>query len=744
MQTRQEENIISRSRKPSFFSRLYVQLIFLGALALFFSILMFTWRIVDDQSQFAFDSISEQASTLARNISSAAGNYMVTEDFGALEQLLLQAASYKDVSALRVLDENGYTFSSVIRNSSGIPEPVYQRLKFQIPETPDETVLVQDDFLIVLIPVENGTLGWTRLDYSLASITDIRSSLWRDGLATAFVALLVSIVLLVLLLRRPMSAIGKATEFARQLYKNTGEVMPVESATFEIEQLEYALNYASRSLFDTNKDLSDFKLALDSHAIVGITDRDGNLTYVNDAFCNISGYRRDELLGNKYNILNSGRHSADFYKEMWQTISSGETWRGELEDRSKDGELYWVETTIVPFVDDEGAPYQYMGLQTDITERIRTEEVNVRLGRILDESINEIYIFDSESLKFLQVNKGARENLGYTIEELKGLAPYDIKPEYTADEFIEFIKPLRDGERNVLSFETLHERKNGTTYPVEIILQLSTIVKPHVFVAMVQDITERRKSELELQEYQLHLQDMVEERTDDLKLANRELESFCYSVSHDLRAPLRSIDGFSQALLEDCSGTLDEEAKDYLGRVRASSQRMGELIDDLLNLSKVVRSEMNISEVRIGKLVRRVAEQLQAADSSRKNVRFSIDESLLARGDQRLILAMLENLLGNAWKFTAKEDNAMIEFGAIEHDNGHAFYVKDNGAGFDEKYVHKLFEPFQRLHSMHEYEGSGIGLATVQRIIRRHGGDVWAEGEVGVGATIFFTLGDNK
>ena len=244
-----------------------------------------------------------------------------------------------------------------------------------------------------------------------------------------------------------------------------------------------------------------------------------------------------------------------------------------------------------------------------------------------------------------------------------------------------------------------------------------------------------------LRESQEHLEDKVAERTNNLKVANSELESFCYSVSHDLQAPIRSIKGFSKALLEDYAEQLDEQACNYLDRVRNSSHRMGELIDDLLNLSKVVRSDMVKSPVSLSMLAANVITQLREREPERK-VDFICAPELIVSGDRRLLLAMLENLLGNAWKFTSSIDQATIEFAVMHEEMRDVFFIRDNGAGFNEKYMHKMFEPFQRLHSNEDYEGTGIGLATVQRIIRRHGGEVWAESASGNGATIFFTLAE--
>ena len=235
----------------------------------------------------------------------------------------------------------------------------------------------------------------------------------------------------------------------------------------------------------------------------------------------------------------------------------------------------------------------------------------------------------------------------------------------------------------------------------------------------------------------------AERTSQDLEDANRELEAFSYSVSHDLRAPLRSIDGFSQILLEDYAEELDEEGKHYLDRVRSASQRMGRLIDDLLGLSRVTRSALNRRRVDLSALAEEVAGEFREANPER-SVGFSAQKGLEVWGDIRLLRVALENLIGNAWKFTSKEPEAKIEFGLDEElsRRGRApvYYVKDNGAGFEMSYADKLFGAFQRLHGASEFEGTGIGLATVQRIVRRHGGSIWAEGEVGRGATFYFTL----
>lgn len=278
-------------------------------------------------------------------------------------------------------------------------------------------------------------------------------------------------------------------------------------------------------------------------------------------------------------------------------------------------------------------------------------------------------------------------------------------------------------------------------------------------LALVEDLARRAallidnaKLYRETQQINTELEQRVQERTAHLMTVNKELEAFSYSVSHDLRAPLRAVDGFSQALLEDYGDDLDEMGQDFLGRIRSESQRMGQLIDDLIGLSHFTRTEMHLATVDLSAMACDIVARLQSEQPDRP-VTFTIQEKIIAQGDERLLRVALQNLIGNAWKFTAKTAQPHIEFGVYHRHiatngtvNGAAkateYFVRDNGAGFNMAYVGKLFGAFQRLHAMTEYHGTGIGLATVQRIVRRHGGSIRAEGEVNKGATFYFTLGE--
>jgi PAS domain S-box-containing protein len=255
------------------------------------------------------------------------------------------------------------------------------------------------------------------------------------------------------------------------------------------------------------------------------------------------------------------------------------------------------------------------------------------------------------------------------------------------------------------------------------------------------DISRRVEAEAEVRRLNAELEARVVQRTAELETSNRELEAFAYSVSHDLRAPLRGIDGFSLALLEDYGEGLDSRARDYLERIRASAQRMGGLIDDLLTLSRVSRAILRRERVDLTALVRRIARELAEGDPERR-VAFEVADGLTAHADRSLLEVVLRNLLGNAWKFTSRRREAHIEVATAEREGRRWFVVRDDGVGFDMQYVGKLFHAFQRLHSPAEYEGAGVGLATVQRVVARHGGKLFAEGEVDAGASFYFTLGN--
>ncbi len=387
------------------------------------------------------------------------------------------------------------------------------------------------------------------------------------------------------------------------------------------EKIRTAAERGQDELRSALKANDDLRTALDEHAIVAITDARGKITFVNDKFCAISQYSREQLIGQDHRIINSTFHPKAFIQSLWTTIGSGKVWHGEIKNRARDGSFYWVDTTIVPFLGANGKPRQYVAIRADITERKRAEEAVRELNTALEQR--------------------------------------------------------------------------------------------------------------------------VVERTAQLESANRELEAFSYSVSHDLRAPLRAVDGFSQAMVEDFGPQLPEEGKRLLQTIRHSAQRMGALIDDLLTFSRLSRQALVKQPVDHQRLVQAALDELGSPWPDRR-VEIKLGELPSSLGDPALLKQVWLNLLDNALKYTRKCSEAVIAIGSTATSGGRVYHVRDNGTGFDMKYAGKLFGVFQRLHRMEDYEGTGVGLATVQRIIHRHGGRIWAEAIVDQGATFNFTLEEEK
>lgn len=370
-----------------------------------------------------------------------------------------------------------------------------------------------------------------------------------------------------------------------------------------------------------------------------------------------------------------------------------------------------------------------------VNDRLRREidergSLEGRFRSVVDAVPNALVIVDREGRIGL-VNDQTRRWFGYTREELIGQPVEMLVPErfrgshpehrgsYMADPAV---RPMGTGR------ELYARRKDGSEFPVDISLSpVDTPEGPQV-ISAITDMTTHREAQTELAR-----------SNQALESVNRELESFAYSVSHDLRAPLRAMTGFAEIVLQDYSNRLDADGTSYLQRIRAAAERMGGLIDDLLALSRVTRSELHREPVDVSALAREIADGLQERSPERE-MALEIEPDLAAEADPHLLRILLDNLLSNAWKFTRNTPDANVRVAQAEDDGECVFLVQDNGAGFDMAYASKLFGAFQRLHGQDEFPGTGIGLATAQRIVLRHGGRMWAEGAVGKGATFYFTL----
>ncbi len=380
--------------------------------------------------------------------------------------------------------------------------------------------------------------------------------------------------------------------------------------------------------------------------------------------------------------------------------------------------------------------------------------------RILVESMNEGALSLTENGIIMNCNTAFAQICGASSGSLIGSSIRDLVSETNIDKFETFWKQACERETR----GELELKFDSRTVPVFISTRARIIEGEYWVFVVVTDISEQKQNEAELEKYRTHLEQLVDEKTEELRAANEELlvandelamrntelemlnnelDSFVYSVSHDLRAPLRIMEGFAKIVSEDHGEKLDAEGRSYLARIRSGSERLTKLIGDLLGLSRVARQSVKKMDYDLSSLVSSVVSNLREADPAR-NTEVIIAKGLRDSVDPDLMRIVFSNILGNAWKFTSKTEKAKIEFGARDQGGKTVYFVKDNGVGFDPTYMNKMFLPFQRLHSEEEFEGTGIGLAIVERIIKKHGGKVWAEGAVGKGATIYFSLYNTK
>jgi PAS domain S-box-containing protein len=711
-------------------------------------------------------------------------------------------------------------------------------------------------------------------------------SAWYGGLGPGLVAMFVSLFVADYFFIAPYFALWPPR------MTDMGRLVNLLSVGTVISVLSELMHRTGRRAEASLKEIGDLKSALNEHAIVAITDPQGKIISVNDKFCAISKYSREELLGQDHRIINSGFHSKEFIRDLWTTIARGGVWHGEIKNKAKDRSFYWVDTTIVPFLNEQGKPRQYVAIRADITERKAAEAATRQLEgryRTLFDTLSEGFctiemIFDAGGkpvdYRFLEINPAFEKQTG--LHNVQGRLMRDLAPDHEAHWFEIYGKialtgepaqfeneakvlgrhydvcayriggpesrkvavlfnditkrkqteqALRDSEERFRFLNDLADATRALVDPAQIMAVMARMLGTHLRASrcayadveqdgeqftILHDYTDGCESTVG--NYQLSLfgaravatlqtgqtlivrnveaellpgegadmfraigiqaiitcplvkdgglrammavhqttsrdwtlgeiaivQDVVERcwATIERRTAEEtihQLEAFSYSISHDLRAPLRGVDGYIRMLKEDCAHRLDAEGNRLLDVVSSEAKRMGQLIDDLLTFSRLGRTQMESTTIDMTALASAVFENLSRT-APETAPRLELESLPAAHGDVSMLRQVFANLFDNAAKFSRHQSTPVIEVGGGSVDGESTYYVKDNGVGFDEKYSHKLFGVFQRLHSEEEFEGTGVGLALVQRVIHRHGGMVWAEGKPNQGAAFYFTL----
>jgi len=479
-------------------------------------------------------------------------------------------------------------------------------------------------------------------------------------------------------------------------------------------------------------------------AAIGIAQvaLDGHLLRVNQRLCAILGYSPELLLRRTVHEILPATEG-DAAGDPWGVLLAGtwQTYSVEQRSRSRDGAPLWLTLTVSLVRDAADAPAFFVAVIEDISARKQAEEAlrqSEERFRLLVSSVRDFALYGLDPQGHVVIwNDGARRIIGYTAAEVVGQHVAFFSTPEERDQGMPQEMLRQAAAQGHYGTEGWRLHKNGARFWAEVGVTAMYDAQEHLigFGVVTRDLTAPRRVESE-----------IRGRSADLAAANRqlraineELEAFAYSVSHDLRTPLRAISGFGEILLASYGETLDERGRHYLQRMHAATTQMGQLIDDLLALSRLARAEMSTAPVDLTGLACAVAATLRQAEPERV-VTWDIAPGLTAPGDAALLRVVLDNLLGNAWKFTSSHPQARITVGARQEEGETVYFVRDDGAGFDMAYADKLFGAFQRLHTTREFAGTGIGLATVQRIVHRHGGRVWAQGAVEGGATISFTL----
>lgn len=498
--------------------------------------------------------------------------------------------------------------------------------------------------------------------------------------------------------------------------------------------------YQTRTLHDA--ELYQLLWETTADAIL-ILDHESVIRHASPAARRVFGYDPNELEGTSIAMLQPASLRESHRLGMARYLSSKKrtlSWGGtEITCLHRDGHEFPAEIMFSEMVLDNKSVFA--GAIRDITKRKQDEENVRRFRAAMDAAEDSIFLTDSRTLNIIDVNDAACRSLGYSREELLRMQPADVHTQVSAASFRVHYERLVAGDNTRASIESVFRRNDGSTFPVEVNRRVLASATDPIIVSVARDISDRIAAREAIMDLNVSLEVRIAERTAQLQTANEELKAFSYTVSHDLRVPLRTIGAFAQIISDDHSQFLDDVAKDYLGRIHTATGHMTELVDGLLALSRAANGPLSVRSVDLSAIAKDILIDLQRAEPARR-VEVFIADDMVAIGDRILLTQVLTNLLQNAWKYTSTTTAARISFDSFFEDRNRVYRIADNGAGFDPNYANKLFRPFERLHRASEFPGTGIGLATVKRIVVRHGGRIWATGVPDEGAIFYFTIGD--
>lgn len=623
--------------------RLDLQVMLLASIILGLTVPVVALYEANESAERAVKSASLQAKALAENISVTSVEYLITQDFASAEQLLVRSARFPGVIDIQITDISGNIMSDVVANPLNEPALRYDFLLITPPSNVKPQKQLHDSFLTIWEPIISvNPIGWVKLTYSLTETEKIASEHLRDYMVDGLIMVTLLVAMILYVMKRPLKLLRTAAKFAENLKHKNGAQLKTMRGSVEIEQLGNALNEASLNLYkqetainEAMKALGSQKSAMDQHSIVSVIDTDGRITYVNEKFIDLTGYRKDELLGHRHKLLEPKFQSVTFFEQMWKRISAGKVWHGEILNKSKYDNTVWLNTSIVPFMNEHGTPYEYVVIMTDISKQKQVEA--------------------------------------------------ELEQKATS------LKQMTD-----------------------------------------------------------HLEELVKNRTEELEQANIQLmhlnkikSEFVSVVSHELRTPLTSIQSFSEILKNDIEELDLTEQKNFLSIINKESDRLGRLINDLLDIQKIDSGKMTWKDqhIDLAKLLSDSTELFfQAFKEKGLTLKLSLPEKMdNPVVDEDRIKQVIANLLSNALKFT-EQGSVMITL-TTELDYA-KISICDTGLGIPEKELESVFESFHQVDNTEtrKTRGSGLGLAICKEIIEHYEGHIWAESTLGKGSCFYFTL----